>query len=575
MPHTWNIAPEIPAQIRKQLAEYDDLTAQLLYRRGLLEPSEAEQFLHPSYESLHDPFLFMDMEKAVQRVWQAIGNKEKIFIYGDYDADAVTANAVLQQTFRYLGVEVESYIPDRFTEGYGLNLEAFDKIKNLGAQLVITVDCGTNSVDVAEYCKQNNLDLIITDHHEIIGPVPDALALINPKNPADQYPYHEITGVGVAYKLACGLLSKHSKVQERRDMLKKPFVAAWEKWLLDLVAIGTVADCHSLLGENRILVKFGLTVLTKTRWAGLKALCARANVDCSARMPDTYTIGFVIAPRLNAAGRLQHANIALHLLLEENPLQAAVRADQLEQINQNRQDITARILSEAREQIELIKDRKILIIMGEGWSKGVVGLVAGRLVEEYKKPVIVMEKNGETATGSARTIGEFNVVEALKHASEHLCRFGGHKQAAGLTLRAGEYEDFYRKMLEYAEEFLSEDDMRSKLELEAILDTRQLTLETAAAVAKFEPFGVDNTKPKFLVEGLSVRSVRLVGASQQHLQLQLQAGDRQIGAIVFNASDFAKNVNLGDTIDVAAELVADSWNGRQSVKLRVIDIRKR
>ncbi len=291
------------------------IVVQLLYNRGINDPDRAEWFLNPDYHNLYDPFLFAEMQTAVDRTWQAIQNQEKILVYGDYDADAVTANAVLQQTFRYLGVDAQSYIPDRFTEGYGLNIEAFQKIKEMGVQLVITVDCGTNSVDVAEYCSQNGIDLIITDHHEITGATPQAFALVNPKNPAEQYPDDQITGVGVAYKFAKALLAQRENVIAQKQIPEDEYQPEWDKWLLDLVAIGTVADCHSLLGENRILVKFGLKVLQKTKWMGLKQLIENAGIDVHTTPPDSKTLGFTVAPRINAAGRLEHADIALQLLI--------------------------------------------------------------------------------------------------------------------------------------------------------------------------------------------------------------------------------------------------------------------
>lgn len=577
----WKLKPHVPEEFCKKFPEFSTLGAQLLYNRNLEDEESIKEFVNPKFENLNDPFLFGDMAKAVERIWEALEKGEPVCIYGDYDADAVTANAVLQQTFRYLGVEVGSYIPDRFTEGYGLNLEAFEKLKNSGYKLVITVDCGTNSTDIAEFCSSNGMDLIITDHHEIIGEVPRAYALINPKNRADKYPYEDVTGVGVAFKLASALLEKSDRVkkwisrQNESGLMKRPlkYVPGWEKWLLDLVAIGTVADCHSLLGENRILVKFGLQVLPKSKWRGLRALSRTAKLDFVHRPPDTYTLGFVVAPRLNAAGRLKHADIALHLLMEEDPVKASDKATELENINKERQQHTEWILSQAREKAELIMDRKVLVLMGEDWPKGVVGLVAGKLVEEYNKPVMVLSKSGDEATGSARTVGEFDVVAGLKYAAEHLVKFGGHKQAAGLTLKAEHYEIFYQKLLEYAQDHLTDEDLKKHLTLEAELAEQDLQLEVYRLISKFEPFGVGNPKPKFLVPGCKVVGLREVGAQSQHLQIQLLKGSRQISGIAFSMGYFAKTLKVGDTIDVAAELIEDGWNGRNDVKLRVVDIK--
>jgi single-stranded-DNA-specific exonuclease len=574
MGKVWKLKPKVSEEFCTKFPEFGALGAQLLYNRNLFEKAEIEEFLNTKYEGLHSPFLFKDMQKAVDRIWKAIDEGQKICIYGDYDADAVTANAVLQQTFRYLGTEVESYIPDRFTEGYGVNLDALLKIKDQGSKIIITVDCGTNSVDAAEFCKENGMDLIITDHHEIIGGLPDAYALINPKNPNDNYPYKEITGVGVAFKLACGILNSDKRIETR----EKDGTKGWEKWLLDLVAIGTVADCHSLMGENRILVKYGLKVLQKTKWTGLKALMRTAGLleetlGGVSRQLDTYSLGFVIAPRLNAAGRLKHADIALHLLMEKDPIKATEKALELELINKERQVHTERILSEAREQAVFYDDRKVLVLLGEDWPKGIVGLVAGKLADEFSKPVIVMEKGETESTGSARTVGEFNVVEALKYASEHLVRFGGHKQAAGLTLKTASYEIFYQMVLEYADKELTEQDLQHTLYLEAELSESDFQLSTFNLITQFEPFGVGNPKPKFLVQGLELLQIRPVGAKKQHMQFFFQKGNKKIAGIGFNMPYIEKTFKVGDTVDVAAELIEDTWNGRQGVKLRVVDVR--
>ncbi|MEK7618040.1 MAG: single-stranded-DNA-specific exonuclease RecJ [Patescibacteria group bacterium] len=582
----WKLKPKISADLSHHYTDYDGLLAQLLYNRGLTEPHQIQEFLNPQYERLNSPFLFKDMQKAVERIWQAIEKNQKITIYGDYDADAVTANAVLRQTFRHLNHQnVNSYIPDRFSEGYGVNLEALQKIKGEGSGLIITVDCGTNSIDAAEWCKKNNIDLIITDHHEIIGELPQAYALINPKNSNDGYPDANITGVGVAFKMACGILSKKDKVAPRlanaRSGQPATYAAGWEKWLLDLVAIGTVADCHELLGENRTLVKYGLMVLAKTKWTGLYALMQSAGLledgllgkpqkTVFSRVPDTYTLGFIIAPRLNATGRLEHADASLSLLLETDADQAKLKAGQLEEVNRRRQDITARILSEAREQALLVKERKVIVMMNADWHQGVVGLVAGKLAEEFYKPTFVLSLKGGEATGSARTVGEFNVVEALRYSSAHLIRFGGHKAAAGLTLRPESFELFYRSVLDYAEGNLSDGELSPVMHLEAELSSEQLSINNYQLLRELEPFGAGNPRPKFLIKNASVISQRAVGASGQHLQMQIKVGEKTIPAIAFNF----RPVDLSQNLDIACELMEDGWNGRKQLKLKIVDVKQ-
>ena len=567
MAKIWKLKPQISLDIGKSLSGYPKLLAQLLYSRGLTEKDKIEEFLGSKYEGLHSPFLFLDMQKAVQRIWLAIERGEKICVYGDYDADAVTANAVLRQTFKYLSAVAESYIPDRFTEGYGINLEALSKIKNDGSTLIITVDCGTNSVDAAEWCGRNEIDLIITDHHEIIGEKPKAFALINPKNIDDNYPYREITGVGVAFKLACAILTS-AKCKEQ----SAKYIQGYEKLLLDLVAIGTVADCHSLLGENRTLVKYGLKVLAKTKWVGLKALLESCGIDLKQRPLDSYVLGFIIAPRLNAAGRLEHANIALDLLLTEDFEAAREQATALEKINKRRQDLTLRVVSEAKEQALLASERKILVLWAKDWPKGIVGLVAGKLAEEFNKPVIVLEKGESESTGSARTAGKFNIIDALKNASEYLLKFGGHSQAAGLNLKNEDFEQFYQKLLEFAEAQLPAENLGKILEADAELAESDLGLDIYQMVSALEPFGVDNKKPVFILKNASVNNFKFVGKGEKHMQLEVSIGNKNIKAIWFNAGNFAKNLKLSDTVNIAAELFLDSWNGRENLKLRIVDV---
>lgn len=573
MSKLWQLKNPVPQAILEQFPELSSLQVQLLYNLGLSDPDRVDWFLSPDYHNLYDPFLFSEMQVAVDRTWQAIKAGEKILIYGDYDADAVTANAVLTQTFRYLGVEVESYIPDRFTEGYGLNLEAFEKIKERGVNVVITVDCGTNSVAEAEYCKQNGIDLIITDHHEITGDIPKSFALVNPKNPNELYPDKQITGVGVAYKFAKALLSDHEQVIAQRGIEPEAHIPEWDKWLLDLVAIGTVADCHSLLGENRILVKFGLKVLQKTRWLGLRMLMENSGVDVNKKAPDTVTLGFTIAPRINAAGRLEHADIALQLLTTTDYAEAIDLANRIEEINRRRQDITARIVSEAKEKAEAISDRKILVLADSAWPKGVVGIVAGKLADHYHKPVIVMQRGETESTGSARSARGFDIVSALQATAEHLSRYGGHKEAAGLTLANDKLDEFYVSLLKYTETHWPEELPEAVIEVDAELEESDLSFDRYQEIELLEPFGAGNPKPKFVLTDVTLASFRTVGATQNHLQLQLVVGEKLIDAIGFNLGFWAGQLESGQTISALGELISDSWNGTKKLKLRVIDLK--
>lgn len=571
MSKRWSLKREVESEVLpKEFVHLHPVIARLLMQRGV-GPDRLEAFLHPTYEGLHDPFLFADMRKAVERIWLAIEQDEIMAVYADYDADAVTANAVLQQTFRYLGVDVRSYIPDRFTEGYGLNLEAFEKLKAEGVTVIITVDCGTNSVDVAEFCKQNGIDLIITDHHEITGQTPDVHALINPKNPAEQYPDDQITGVGVAYKLAVALLSETAKVIDLKGIPEDEHVPHWDKWLLDLVAIGTVADCHSLMGENRIIVKYGLMVLAKTKWAGLRALLQTA-VGINQIELTTHTLGFALAPRINAAGRLEHANIALDTLLATDPIVAGQAAQALEKVNERRQQLTERLISEAREQAAVQTAHAVLVLASPDWPKGVVGIAAGRLATELQKPVIVLEQGERECTGSARTYGSFDMVEALKATATHLLKFGGHKQAAGLTLATENLESFRVALSRYANEHMSTVGQETVLELDAELSSEDLSLDFFDKLEELQPFGVGNPKPIFLIHNAELTGAKKVG-NDKHAQLTFSVEGRPLQGIAFSMAYVCDTVPLGSTVDIAGELIADTWNGMRRLKLRVVDIR--
>ncbi len=572
MQKEWQIKPQVPKAVIEQFPELRSLVVQLLYNRGIENPDQVEWFLNPDYHNLYDPFLFTDMQKAVDRIWSGIEAGEKILVYADYDADAVTANSVLQQTFRYLNVDVASYIPDRFTEGYGLNLDAFEKIKESGAKLVITVDCGTNSVEVAEFCSANGIDLIITDHHEITGETPKSFALINPKNPEEVYPDTQITGVGVAYKLAKALLMQAEKVITQKKIEPEDYQPEWDKWLLDLVAIGTVADCHSLMGENRILVKFGLKVLKKTKWIGLKQLVENAGIDILKDNIDSQTIGFTIAPRINAAGRLEHADVALGLLTSTDFAEAITLANRLEEINRRRRDLTNRIVSEAKEQAELMSDRKVLLLHSDGWAKGLVGIVAGRIADIYHKPAIVLERGEEESTGSARIgTSNFDIVDCLKAVSTHLVKFGGHKQAAGLSVKTSEIPALYEAILKYVEENPTEE-QKPTIVIDAELIEQDLNLSGYEDVLALEPYGAGNTRPVFALPSARVASFKAVGETQEHLQLKVVVGETVIDCIGFSMAYLTPRLDFGNKISLAGELMVDSWQGTKKLKMRLLDI---
>lgn len=551
----------------------DTLLERILKLRGHTDPEETKVFLEPKYENLLDPFLFPDMAKSVERIWSAIENKEPIAVYADYDADAVTAAAVVLRGLEYLGVPTDFYIPDRFQEGYGLNIEAFEKIKQKGAKVVITVDCGTNSCDVADWCKSQQIDLIITDHHEVIGDLPQSFSLINPKNPQEPYPDKQLTGAGVAYKLAQGLFADHDRVSKRREEQGQAHAKGWEKWLLDAASIGTVADCHTLLGENRIIVKYGLEVLGKTKWPGIRALLEGLKLG-SERKLDARSIGFQIAPRINAAGRLEHAGIALKLFLENDPSESSLLANMLEKINLRRQGITERIISEATEQAIIQTDREILVLAGDDWHLGVVGVVAGRMAEQFSKPTIVLGGSGEHLfTGSARSRSGFNTVHALEYSAQHLVKFGGHAGAAGLTLEKAKLSEFTSSVLEYHRLNKTEEKEPDTLELDTELFEEDLNLKEIESLEKLEPLGMGNPEPKFLLKNAEVININLLGKEQQHTKFMFKIGTTTVEGISFSrAKEFAW-IKVGHIVDVACTASINEWRNRKTISLKIIDIK--
>jgi single-stranded-DNA-specific exonuclease len=561
MKRKWAVK-QVDHAVKIDLPEYPGLISRLLILRGLTEPEKIEEFLNPEYTRLLDPFIFKQMQKAVDRIWKAIKSKQKIVIYADYDADAITASSVMTLALRRLGASTDCYIPDRFSEGYGMNLEAIKKIQSDGAGLLITVDCGTNSVAEANLCQELGLDLIITDHHEITGDLPKAFALVNPKNPEDQYPFKYLTGVGVAYKVVQALFSR----QEKLDELNIP--NGWEKWLLDLVAIGTVADLQALQSENRIMVHFGLQVLPKTKWPGLKALIDVCKIQGGKL--TTHTLGYLIAPRINAAGRIKHADAAFKLLISEDLEQARVYAKELDELNTHRQTLTEQILSEAREQIMLVSDRKVLLAAGEGWPKGIVGLVAGKLAEEFNKPVLIMDKGPEFSTGSARSHPKFDIVKALVHSKDLLEKFGGHTQAAGFTLASSNIEPFYKKLLEFAENLA--DEPEPLLEVDAEMESKDFNWETHEYLEKFEPFGLGNPRPKFIGRGMQVIDARTVGGEGRHLKLKLLWNGKVVAGIAFKFGFLVTQIRANQTLDAVFEMESNEWNGHKDLQVKIIDL---
>ena len=543
----------------------DDLVEQLLLNRGI-RPATREQFLAPDYaRDLHDPFSMKGMGEAVERVSRAVQSKEKVAIYGDYDADGTPGAALLADFFSQLGLPIQVFIPTR-AQGYGLHVEAIKDLAKAGASLLITVDCGIrNAPEIAE-AKKLGLDTIVCDHHLPSDELPKA-NILDPKQQGDSYPFKELCGAGVAFKLAQAIAAKAATMEKN---LSASELQKFLKWEMDLVGLATIVDMVPLIGENRVLAKFGLIALQKTRRLGLQKLYEVTGIDPPSI--KTYAVSFLIGPCLNAAGRMDHATQSYYLLTEKNPEKAALLANELNDINHRRQQLLEKVLRETKQRVEKEKlyKRKIIVVAGEGWPHGIVGLVAGKLMDEYARPALVISKEKIRSRGSARSIEAFHIVEALDHCQEYLLRYGGHAQAAGFSLETKHLSALYDKLLEYAEGKLTDEDLVPTLTADAELPFEAIDQDLVAAMTQFEPHGLGNPRPHFISRDGLVQQVRAVGTNGHHLKLTVSGKE----AIAFDLGELAHEIVAGDVIDLIYSVEENIWNGRSSVQLKVLDIKK-
>jgi len=565
----WQLAEPISADILGQFPELDPVLLQLLWNRGLKDQAAIDEFLNPDWlADVHDPFLFKDMKRAVERIYEAIGGNQTIGVFGDYDADGVTAAVIITSTLKKLGAKVEVYLPHREREGYGLNEEAIRYLKERSVSLLITCDCGVANPSQVSLANSLGLTVIVTDHHQAQAELPAAFAILHPGLAGESYPFKFLSGGGVAFKLVQGLLRYegcHLSQTEREIQ---------EKWLLDLVAISTVADMVKLTGENRTLVKYGLTVLRKTRRLGLKKLIEVAGLNFDDL--DTYAIGFQIAPRINAAGRMDHANAAYALLMSENSTEAEELARSINLTNSQRQAITDVMFKEACEQIGKINIKTFFIqAYKPEWSLGLVGLVAGKLVQQYNRPALVMCQVGDKIAGSGRAgVGGFDLANALTACSEYLVSFGGHKEAAGFSLSINQLENFLSKFAKLAKAHLSGQDLTAKLAVDAVFTLDKIDWHIAEQVELLEPFGQGNHGARFASYGILIANTQPVGSAGQHLRLELSFESSHQRFIWFNSAESSKQFSIGDKVDVVYEVGVNEWNNTRQLELKVVDIKK-
>jgi single-stranded-DNA-specific exonuclease len=592
----WTVTEPHPAA--SELAERlrtSPLVAQLLLNRGMSDCDACREFLRPTLKALHEPHLIANLRPAAERIARAVKDREKIVVYGDYDVDGITAIAILWHAIRLLGGVVEYYIPHRLEEGYGLNAEAVTQICAGGAKLIVTVDCGVTAIGPAKLAREAGVDLIITDHHEwheTAAPLtsgddhdpilPTCCAIVHPRlaeNPQSavrnpQYPNPHLCGAGVAFKLAWEVgkcVSGSSRVSEEfRSFLMEATA---------LAALGTIADVVPLVGENRILAHFGLSGLKESRLTGIKALIASAGLD--GQKLDSYHVGFLLAPRLNAAGRMGHARLAVEMLTDASEARAAEIALYLEQQNRQRQAIEKQILEQALGQVRergMDRDDARAIVLGSGeWHAGVIGIVASRLVDRFHKPAILVAFNGDDeqriGQGSGRSIGGFHLARALESCGDHLEAYGGHEMAAGLKVRADSFERFREAFLCCAAKSIAAEQLVPELKLDCLAELAHMTESLVNDMKRLGPFGHGNRKPILFCRDVELAAApRRVGKTGDHLQLFVRQGQTSMKCIAFGKGELYDRLRQGARIDLAVEPQINEFNGRISVELAVKDL---
>mgnify|MGYP001623086005 FL=1 len=556
----WQIYETDSQKVQELIDKYNLnlLLATILVNRNILETENLDKFLKPTRNDFHDPFLMPDMEIAVERILKAIENKEKIIIYGDYDADGITSITVLKSFFKDIGVEVSSYIPNRLEEGYGLNKPAVKKIVDDKYNLMITVDCGISAIEEIDYANSLGIETIVTDHHEVGEKLPNALAIVDAKRKDNMYPCRDLAGVGVVFKLIQALSIKLNLKEE--SYLK----------YLDIVCIGTISDIVPLVDENRVIAKLGLMLVNQTKNLGLKSLLMSSGY----KKIDSTTISFGVAPRINACGRMGHAEEALKLFLSNNLNEVQELTKKLNDYNVKRQDIEKRIYEEAVKQIEErnLNKNNTIIVAGENWHHGVIGIVASKITEMYFKPSILLCNEGDESKGSGRSIPGFDLHDALMKCLDHIEKFGGHSMAIGITIKKSELEQFSQSLENVAKEEHTEE-IVPIVQIDAKISLSDINKEMVESLNQLEPFGEGNKMPIFVIKNLKIDSIRAL-TEGKHLKLTLREGNNMVNAIGFNMGSLAEEYKIGDKIDVAGMLEINSFNGVDSVQINLKDIMK-
>ncbi len=560
----WTVKPKPEQKSIDDLSEalgVDDLIAQLLIQRGVTNYEEAKSFFRPELTHLHDPFLMKGMQKAVDRIEQAFANGENILVYGDYDVDGTTSVALMSSYLQETYPNVATYIPDRYAEGYGISFKGIDFAADNDISLIIALDCGIKAIDQIKYAKEKGIDVIVCDHHRPGKDLPEAVAILDPKQEDCAYPYKELCGCGVGFKLIQALADQQGKTID--DILL----------YLDLVATAIAADIVPITGENRVLAYYGLMVINENPRTGIKAL-----IDQTKKRELTITdVVFILAPRINAAGRMKHGQHAVELLTETNFLQAQRFASEIESFNTERRSLDQEITQEALVQIQENReeDKFTSVVYNENWHKGVIGIVASRLTETYYRPTLVFTKSGDKLAASARSVKGFDIYNALEGCSDCLEQFGGHMYAAGLTLLEEQYELFKKQFEKVVSESIDPKLLQPEISIDAKISMHQITPKLMRILKQFAPFGPGNMAPVFMAEGLKdTGHARGVGQDEKHLKCSLyQPSSNPIGAIGFNLGNKLTRVKSIKPFDAVFSLDENEWNGTVSLQLKLRDIR--
>ncbi len=549
------------AALAESVGLHEDV-CRVLLRRGIDSPEDARSFLRPLLTSVHSPFQLPDMQAAVERVERALAGDEKILVHGDYDADGMSAAALLTLGLREMGGRVEPFVPHRTRDGYDLSDAGIRRATEVGASLIVTVDCGVTAVEAVSKATSMGIDVVITDHHRPGGEIPRAIAVVDPMLPGSRYPFRDLAGVGVAFKLLSALYERAGLETPRLNQH------------LDLVALGTVADQMPLTGENRVLVRAGLRALERTRKAGLRSLLTSAGLQADHRI-EAEDIAFRVAPRLNSVGRMDEADAGLRLLLAADAREAERLADHLERQNAERRLTDSRVYEEAKKQARSrVRDGdQAVVLWGDDWHPGVLGIVASRLVESYHRPAIVISFDGDVGRGSGRSTGGFHLFNALQECEPLLERFGGHRMAAGFTVRRERVEELAARLREMARRDLADREPAHELQLDLEVPVERLGDDLLRGLGHLAPFGSGNPTPILMVRDVALDRPTRVGSDGGHLRFQLVAYRQRIPAIAFGMGRRLAEARSSERADVALEIAETSWNGRREVQARVLDFR--